>query len=235
MKPTINASLYLVTDARLSRGRSHREVVSAAIRGGVTVVQYREKNASTRQMVAEALELREVCRAQHVLFIVNDRVDVALAVDADGVHVGQDDLPVALARRWVGPEKLVGASAENVEQALAAIADGADYLGVSPVFATATKSDAGEPMGLGGLGQIVSKSTLPVVGISGINATNAASVIRAGAAGVAVVSAIVSAEDVEHAARELSKIVLEARQSRDAQDAKPWRVPASCAIRTSIQ
>lgn len=212
MKHTVNWSLYLVTNAQLSRGRSHREIVSAAIRGGVTIVQYREKNISTRQMVAEALELRDLCRAQRVPFIVNDRVDVALAVDADGVHVGQDDMPVALARQLMGPDKLVGASAENVEQALAAVADGADYLGVSPIFATATKPDAGEPLGIERLRGIVSKSIVPVVGIAGINASNAASVVCAGAAGVAVVSAIVSADYVERAARELSEIVMAARR-----------------------
>ena len=203
-------SLYLVTDSRLSLGRSNAQVLQAALRGGVTVVQYREKDASARQMVEQALELRELCRAHGVPFIVNDRVDVALAVDADGVHVGQDDLPAAFARKLIGPDKILGVSAENVEQALAAIAAGADYLGVGAIFSTATKADAGEPIGIPGLIKIARASTIPIVGIAGINASNAGSVIRAGAAGVAVVSAIVGAEDVEPAARELRRVVNQA-------------------------
>ncbi len=208
----LDYSLYLITDSTLARGRSHREVIEAALRGGATMVQYREKNATTRQMIDEALGLRDLCRARGVPFIVNDRVDVALAVDADGVHVGQDDMPASLARKLIGRGKIVGVSAENVEQARAAIADGADYLGVGAIFATATKPDAGEPIGIAGLMQIARVSTIPIVGIAGINASNAASVIRAGAAGVAVISAIVSADDVERAARELRQIVDEARR-----------------------
>ncbi len=200
-------TLYLVTDANLSRGRSHREIVEAAILGGVTVVQYREKQASTRRMIDEALELRDLCRRHGVPFIVNDRVDVALAVEADGVHVGQDDMPASLARRLIGHDKILGVSAENVEQALAAQADGADYIGASPIFATPTKPDAPQPMGVAGLLQMARACPLPIVAIGGLNATNAGSMIRAGAAGVAVVSAIVSAEDVQSAASELRHVI----------------------------
>lgn len=203
----INYSLYVITDSKLSRGRNHRQVIEAAIRGGATLVQYRKKNATTRQMVVEALELCKLCRAYSVPLIVNDRIDVALAVDADGVHVGQDDMPASLARKLIGRDKIMGVSAENVEQALAAIADGADYLGVGAIFATATKPDAGEPIGLAGLERIARVSTIPIVGIAGINLSNAANVIRAGASGVAVVSAIVGADDVQAAARELRGVV----------------------------
>src|SRR5512135_2687481 len=196
-------TLYLVTDANLSRGRSPREVVEAAILGGVTVVQYREKSASTRRIIDEALELRDLCRRYSVPFIVDDRVDVALAVEADGVHVGQDDMPASLARRLIGHDKILGVSAENIEQALAAQADGADYIGASPIFATPTKPDAPPPMGAAGLLKMARACPLPIIAIGGLNATNAGSMIRAGAAGVAVVSAIVSAEDVQAAAREL--------------------------------
>ncbi len=212
MTKKVDYSLYVITDTNLSRGRSHREIIAAAIRGGATMVQYREKNASTRQMVDEAFVLRDLCREHNLPFIVNDRVDVALAVDADGVHVGQDDMPASLARRLIGPEKILGVSAENVEQARAAIDAGANYLGVGAVFATTTKSDAGEPLGLDGFAKITRVSTVPVVGIAGIQASNAASVIRAGAAGVAVVSAIVGAEDVQAAARELRMVVDRARR-----------------------
>lgn len=200
-------TLYLVTDANLSRGRSPREVVEAAILGGVTVVQYREKSASTRRMIDEALELRDLCRRYSVPFIVDDRVDVALAVEADGVHVGQDDMPASLARRLIGHDKILGVSAENMEQALAAQADGADYIGASPIFATPTKPDAPPPMGVAGLLQMARTCPLPIVAIGGLNATNAGSMIRAGAAGVAVVSAIVGADDVQAAASELRHVI----------------------------
>ncbi len=202
----IDYSLYLVTDAALSNGRSTREVVEAAIRGGVTVVQYREKSASTRRMIEEALELRALCRRRSVPFIVNDRVDVALAANADGVHVGQEDMPAAIARRLVGPGRLVGVSVETIDQARQAQADGADYIGASPIFSTPTKPDAAPPMGIEGLRELARLCQIPVIAIGGINRTNAAEVLQAGAAGIAVVSAIVSAGDVEHAARELKRI-----------------------------
>lgn len=210
----IDYSLYLVTDPNLSRGRGYHEIVEAAIQGGATIVQYREKNAGTRQMIREAAELQEFCRTLRVPLIVNDRVDIALAVNADGVHVGQDDMPPHLARRLIGPEKILGVSAETPEQATQAIADGADYIGASAVFATPTKQDIGKPIGLEGLAAIARVSTVPVVAIGGINAGNAAEVIRAGALGIAVVSAVVSAEDVRAAARELRRIVEEARQKQ---------------------
>jgi thiamine-phosphate pyrophosphorylase len=210
----VDYALYVVTDAQLSRGRSHREVIEAAIRGGATIVQYREKNASTRQMIDEALELRDLCRAHGVPFIVNDRVDVALAMDADGVHVGQDDMPASLARKLIGHNKILGVSAENVEQARAAVAESADYVGAGAIFATATKADANKPIEIAGLLKIARACTIPMVGIGGINASNAASVIRAGADGIAVVSAIVSADDVERAAQELHEIVEKAKANR---------------------
>jgi thiamine-phosphate pyrophosphorylase len=205
----IDYSLYLVTDAELAGGRSHPQIVTAAIRGGITVVQYREKNASTRRMVAEALELRQLCRSYNVPFIINDRLDVALAVDADGVHLGQDDMPAALARQLIGPGKILGVSVENVSQARRAMEDGADYVGASPIFATPTKPDAPSPMGIAGLQELARVCTLPIVAIGGLNASNAAAVLRAGATGLAVVSAIVSADDVERAARELKQIITE--------------------------
>ncbi len=200
-------SLYLVTDAGLSHGRSTLEVVKAAISGGVTVVQYREKNASTRQMIEEANQLRALCKRHSIPFIVNDRVDVALAANADGVHVGQEDMPAALARRLVGPGRLVGVSVENIDQARQAQADGADYVGASPIFATPTKPDALAPIGIESLRELARLCQIPVVAIGGINRSNAAEVLQAGAAGIAVVSAIVSAEDVERAARELKHII----------------------------
>ena len=197
----------MVTDAGLSRGRSLPRIVEAAIHGGVTVVQYREKNASTRRMIEEATELCRLCHAANVPFIVNDRLDVALAVDADGVHIGQDDMPVTIARRLLGRGKILGVSAGSTEEARKAVEDGADYIGASPVFSTPTKPDAPPPLGIEGLRRITRSVGIPVVAIGGINEGNAAAIMEAGAAGIAVVSAIVAAEDVEAAARTLRAVV----------------------------
>lgn len=204
-------TLYVITDARLSRGRSHVEVVRAAIAGGAGIIQYREKEGTTRQLVEEAQALRELTRQMGVLFIVNDRADIALAVDADGLHVGQDDLPTKIARRLIGPNKILGVSATNLEEALQAEQDGADYLGVGPIFPTPTKPDAAPPIGLEGLAEICRRVSIPVVAIGGINEQNAASVIEAGADGVAVISAVVAAPDVTAAARGLRQVVENAR------------------------
>ena len=213
----MDCTLYLVTDAGLSRGRSHADVVKAAIRGGVTMVQYREKMGSTRKMIQEARELVQLCRAAGVPFIINDRVDVALAMDADGVHVGQEDMPAAVARHLIGRSRLLGVSAGSVEEARKAVEDGADYIGASPVFATPTKPDAPPAMGLEGLQKLAAAVSIPVVAIGGMNAENAARIITAGAAGVAVVSAIVGAEDVEAAARAIRAAARSAAAQRGAQ------------------
>jgi len=212
MKKNTDYRLYLVTDAELSLGRSHQEVIACAIRGGATVVQFREKkDICTREMIRTAQQLCYLCRSFKVPFIVNDRLDVALAVDADGIHIGQDDIPAPIARRLLGPDKLLGITAHTADEALKAIENGADYIGASPVFATMTKTDAGRPIGLEGLAEIAKACCVPVVGISGINDSNAQDVIRAGAAGVAVVSAIVGAEDIEMAARKLHRIICAGR------------------------
>ena len=199
--------LYLVTDAGLSRGRSHTSIVEAAIRGGVTTVQYREKNAATGRMFEEATELCRLCRRAGVPFIVNDRLDLALAVDADGLHVGQEDMPASVARRLLGPRKILGVSAGNAEEARRAVDAGADYIGASPVFSTPTKPDAPPPLGVGELRRMTGAVDIPVVAIGGITTANAAAMMEAGAAGIAVVSAIVAADDVETAARLLRAAV----------------------------
>lgn len=186
-------SLYLVTDRRLSLGRSTVEVVRAAIRGGVSCVQLREKGCSTREFMDEARLLKELLAGTGVPLFINDRLDVALAVGADGVHLGQNDLPIADARRLVGDRMIIGISAESVADAIRAEAEGADYIGASPVFTTPTKTDTAPPLGLVGLRAIRRAVQLPLVAIGGIDADNAAQVLRAGADGLAVVSAIVSA------------------------------------------
>lgn len=203
----LNLSLYLVTDRTLARGRSTIEIVAAAVRGGVTCVQLREKHASTREFIQEARAVKTLLDSQQtkIPLIINDRLDVALAVGADGVHLGQRDMPLADARRLVGKTMIIGISAESVDDARAAAAEDADYLGISPVYATPTKTDTAPPLGLDGIRAIRAAVSLPLVGIGGINLANVAPVIRAGANGVAVVSAIVSAACPTTAAADLKQ------------------------------
>ncbi|MFH2132486.1 MAG: thiamine phosphate synthase, partial [bacterium] len=167
-------SLYLVTDRTLSRGRSTLEVVTAAIQGGVTCVQLREKACSTREFMDEALALKSVLLRYGIPLLINDRVDIALAVNADGVHLGQSDMRIADARRILRPTMIVGISAESVADAIQAEAEGADYIGISPVFATGTKTDTAPPLGLEGVRRIREQVKIPLVGIGGIHAGNAA-------------------------------------------------------------
>jgi thiamine-phosphate pyrophosphorylase len=195
--------LYLVTDRALARGRDLVELVGRAVEGGVTVVQLREKQASTRELVRVAEALHALLVPRRVPLVVNDRIDVALAVGAAGVHVGQNDMKPATARRLLGDGKLLGVSVSTVEEALRAEGDGADYLGVSPVYATPTKKDAPTPVGLAGLVALRAATRLPLVAIGGLHADNLAPVLRSGADGIAVVSAIMAADDPTAAARTL--------------------------------
>ena len=198
-------SLYLVTDRVLSRGRTTVDIVREAVAGGVTCVQLREKDLPIRDFIAEARLLKDLLTPMGIPLIINDRLDVALAVGADGVHLGQQDMDIIDARRLVGPGVAIGISAESLEDALRAQARGADYIGISPVFATATKLDAATPLGLDGVRRIRAAVGLPIVGIGGLSCDNAAAVIAAGANGVAVVSAIVAADFPERAAAALKK------------------------------
>lgn len=193
--------LYVVTGQDFSGGRSYQEVAAACIRGGAAVIQLREKSWPVAILLETGRELRKMTREAGVLFIVNDRVDLALALEADGVHVGQQDLPVQIVRKLAGPGMIIGISAGNPEEALAAEKGGANYIGVGPIFPTATKKDTRTPRGLDLLGEIRRATSLPIFGIGGIKVDNAAAVIRAGADGVAVVSAVVGADDIEGAAR----------------------------------
>ncbi|MFB3779214.1 MAG: thiamine phosphate synthase [Bryobacteraceae bacterium] len=206
MKPVPDWRLYLVTDRTLAHPRPLEEVVEAAVRGGVTAVQLREKQCGTRQFVAVAKSLRAILPAG-VPLIINDRVDVALAAGADGVHLGQSDMDYHDARRLVGPDRFVGLSVETMEQALAAEQLDADYLGVSPIFPTPTKTDTGSAWGIEGLRLLRAHSRRKLIAIGGINERNAGEVIAAGADGIAVVSAICAAPDPEFAARKLRRIV----------------------------
>jgi len=184
---------YFITEASLSRAGNLSDV-AAAVAAKVRVVQYREKQGLTFDPVAEARQLRELCR--HTLFLVNDRVDVALEVGADGVHLGQEDFSYYEARNLLGPDKIIGVTVHNVAEALTAQAAGADYLGVSPIFATATKADAGAPAGVALLAEIRRRVTLPLVAIGGITLANAPEVIEAGADAVCAIGAVVTKPDV---------------------------------------
>ena len=185
---------YFITQASLSRAGNLSDV-AAAVAAGVRVVQYRRKQGPTRELVAEARRLRELCR--HIRFLVNDRLDLALKVGADGVHLGQEDLPCPVARKILGPEKIIGVTVGTVAEALAAQAGGADYLGVSPIFATATKADAGAPTGVALLAEIRRRVSLPLVAIGGITLANAPEVIAAGADAVCAIAAVVTRPEVK--------------------------------------
>jgi thiamine-phosphate pyrophosphorylase len=208
---------YLVTQESLSGGRSTEEIAEAAIAGGVDVVQVREKGAGAREQVRIARALREPTRAAGVVLIVNDRVDVARAADADGVHLGDDDLPVADAREQLGADAVIGRSVSTVEGARAAAEAGADYLGVGAIYATDSKADIDDEeydIGLDPVREIDAAVDLPFVGIGGVTPENAPEVVAAGADGVAVISAITAAEAPERATRKLAEAVAEGKSRR---------------------
>lgn len=209
----IDYSLYLVTDRDLSCGRSTVEVVEAAVAGGVSCVQLREKHCSTREFITHARALKPFLKSKQIPLIINDRLDVALAVEADGLHLGQEDMTISDARTISGTSLIIGISAESVDDAIRAEKEGADYIGISPVFATPTKTDTSPPLGLEGVKTIRKMIAIPIVGIGGINRHNALSVINAGADGIAVVSAIVGAKNPKDAAFELKSIVRQAAVS----------------------
>lgn len=211
--PTIRG-VYLVTDREACLGRPLDQVVLAAVEGGVSLVQLREKEASTRAFVETAQRMKALLVPYAVPLIINDRVDVALAVHATGVHVGQDDMPYPLARKLAGPETIVGLSVSNLEQVEQAEAYDVDYLGVGSIFPSPTKPDAKGSWGIDGLAAVRRRSRHPLVAIGGIDEENAADVVRAGADCIAVVSAICSAADPYQASQTLSQIVEEALGAR---------------------
>ncbi len=196
--------LYAVTDRHWLNGRSLRQVVEESLDGGVTMVQLREKQLEEGAFLEEAKELQALCRQRHIPFLVNDNVDIALAMDADGVHVGQSDMEALDVRKKLGPDKIIGVSAQTVEQALLAQAHGADYLGVGAVFPTGSKDDAVE-VPFETLKAICQAVRIPVVAIGGISKTNVKKLRGSGICGVAVISAIYGALDIEKAARELKE------------------------------
>lgn len=196
--------LYLVTERGMLRGRDLTDVVMQAVEGGVTMVQLREKDISTREFIELAQALKSVLMRTRVPLIINDRVDVALAVDADGVHIGQSDMPYDIARRMLGSDKIIGLSVENFAEIEEANRLDVDYIGVSPVFATPTKTDTAMPFGLDGLREAVRRSLHPSVAIGGINISNFRSVLSTGTNGIAVVSAIMDSDNPREASRLLN-------------------------------
>ncbi|MEE4252971.1 MAG: thiamine phosphate synthase [Desulfuromusa sp.] len=204
-------SLHLVTDRGLTMGRSLIEIIRAAVAGGISLVQLREKDCSTREFVELGKAVTAVLKGHNVPLIINDRIDVALAVGAQGVHIGQNDMPYPQARAILGAQAIIGLSVETPEQALEANQFDVDYLGLSPVFATATKTDLPPHLGLHGVEDIRALSRHQLIAIGGINSANAKNVINAGAHGLAVVSALCSASDPKKAAVELCEKITAAK------------------------
>lgn len=202
MKPVIDYSIYLVTDEACLHGRPLLECVEEALTAGVTLVQYRAKAADGGVLYAEACKLKELCDKYNVPLIINDRLDIALAVGAAGVHLGQDDLPCAVARRLLGEDFIIGVSAHNPAEAVQAVSEGADYLGCGAVFGTATKHDVAK-LGLENLRAIRKAVAVPMVGIGGITADNYAEVLATGADGAAIVSGILAQDDIGAAVKKL--------------------------------
>lgn len=204
--------LYVVTDEDLSNGHSHAEIARLATIGGADVIQLRDKKMSSADLFAVALQIRDITKGK-ALFIVNDRVDIALASKADGVHLGQNDLPVKAVRRIVPDDFIIGISISSVDEALKGARDGANYVAVSPVFSTGSKQDAGLGLGVSCITAVrkAVPANIPVVGIGGLNSENILEVISAGLDGVCVISAVVSAPDITKAARDLREKIRRAK------------------------
>lgn len=205
MKAQPDYSIYLVTDDGCLQDRALLDCVREALEGGVTLVQYRAKTASSAEMYVEALQLKALCDSFNVPLIINDRLDIAMAVGAAGVHLGQDDLPCAAARKLLGEDYIIGVSAHNPAEAKAALQSGADYLGCGAVFGTATKADV-QKLGTDGLAAICREKGLPVVGIGGVIADNYREVRSAGADGAAIVSGILAQPDIRATVRAIAKV-----------------------------
>lgn len=199
----LDLSLYLVTERSFLKDKKISTAVEEAILGGVTLVQVREKTVSSRMFYDISMEVKKVTDYYNIPLIINDRLDIAQAVDAAGVHLGQSDLDMVTARKILGNDKIIGISAGNVKEALEAEKNGADYVGVGAVYYTGTKKDADAPIGISGLQAVVNSITIPAVGIGGINQYNFKDVLATGAAGISVISAILGKSDITQAAKEL--------------------------------
>jgi len=203
--------LYVITDRRLSHGLSEAEVARLAYAGGADIVQLRMKSEDGKEMLEQAKIIKQYADEYARYFIVNDRVDIAILSDADGVHLGQSDIPIAEARKLLGDDKLIGISVHNVEEAITAFNDGADYIGVGSIFTTSTKPDAIQGLGLDAIYRIKQAVDLPLVAVGGINQGNIQDVIAAGADSAAVISAVVGKEDISKACHDLRDQILKIR------------------------
>lgn len=206
----IDYSIYLVTDRNLIKDKTLTEAVEEAIKGGATIVQLREKEATSREFYEVALKVKEITKKYNVPLIINDRIDIALLVDADGLHIGQKDIPLIEARKIIGKNKIIGLSVSNLEEAVQGEKEGADYLGVGAVFSTSTKKDA-EDCNLKKLIQIKQKTNIPIVAIGGINKSNVGSVSKTGIEGAAMISAILQSKNIIEETKEIKNIWLKNR------------------------
>ena len=209
MKKLNDLDFYLVTYSSISRKGTFSDVKNA-VDAGCKIVQYREKNKSSREMIKEAKKLKQICEGK-AIFLVNDRVDVALAVGADGVHIGQNDISVEDARRLTGPDKIVGLTVHNVKEAIRAEKMGADYVGLAPIYNTDTKEDSGIPCGPETIAQVRKNINLPIVAVGGVNKNNVKEVISKGADSVVSVSAVLSSDDVKKEIGDFIKIIKEVK------------------------
>ncbi len=198
---------HVLTDVCLQTRFSHVELAELAISGGADVIQFRQKDGATREMIRVAEQMQALCKRAGVTFIINDRMDVAIASQADGVHLGQDDFPISLARKLLGEEAIIGGSAGSLAEARKCLLDGADYIGFGPVYRTTSKEDAGPAAGLSLLKQIVETIPLPIIAIGGITAENASPVIQTGVHGIAVISAVCCQNDPREAAKRLRSLL----------------------------
>lgn len=201
---------YFITDANLSRAGNISDVKNA-LAAGVEVVQYRNKNATTKEMYSEALRLRQMCK--NIIFLINDRLDIALGVGADGAHLGRFDLPYKTARRLLGKSKIIGRTVHNLKEAKEAQSQGADYIGVSPIFATRTKPDAGRPCGVELIKRIKKHISIPIIAIGGIDLSNAKEVVQAGADGLCAISSVVRSCNVREEIEKYQELFLSERCS----------------------
>ena len=195
--------LHLLTDMVLQSRFSHMEITRLGIAGGADTIQYRQKSGSTREMIEIARNMKRLCSEAGVTFIVNDRLDVAIAAEADGVHLGQDDFPIPMARELLGEGRIIGGSAATLDEARKCLSEGADYVGFGPVYPTSSKDDAGPVSGIDILKQVVEIIPLPIIAIGGVGPENIPDVMRAGARGIAVISAVCCQDDPEEATRAL--------------------------------
>ncbi|MDO8885333.1 thiamine phosphate synthase [Candidatus Oleimmundimicrobium sp.] len=209
----MDLSFYVITCEVPNLKRSQFEVAKAATEGGATVIQYREKNKSSRELLEMACKIHKITQRANIPLIINDRLDIAQAVKAEGVHLGQGDISVKTARMILGPESIIGVSCGNIEEAIEAERDGASYIGVGPIFPTSTKDNARKPIGIKGLIEIKRSVNVPVVGIGGISVDNVGSVLKSGVDGVAVISAVAFASNMKGASCNLSKKIKKVREA----------------------